>query len=40
MTYLSLTDADRDAMLDTIGVADIQDLCPRLRGALDALEAV
>jgi glycine dehydrogenase subunit 1 len=26
MTYLSLTDADRDAMLETIGVAEIEDL--------------
>jgi len=30
VTYLSLTDADRDAMLDTIGVADIQDLFAEL----------
>jgi glycine dehydrogenase subunit 1 len=26
VTYLSLTDADRDAMLETIGVADVEDL--------------
>jgi glycine cleavage system P protein (glycine dehydrogenase) subunit 1 len=30
MTYLSLTDADRDAMLETIGVAEIEDLFAEL----------
>ena len=34
MTYLSLTDADRDAMLETIGVADVEDLFAELPGGV------
>jgi len=34
VTYLSLTDADRDAMLETIGVADVEDLFAELPGGV------
>ena len=34
MTYLSLTDADRDAMLETIGVAGVADLFADLPGGV------